>query len=150
MAVDCNAATPAIEATCHRTVGERFSIQVHVSEAPAGGYGGFQTRLRWQAETLRYTPSDSVSAEFLWPDCVFAARADAETAQPLHGCSMFGGEPSSYVGPVLQLQFECLQSGSTEIELVPGIPLNTAFVDVDTSVIEPLGLEPATIVCDGL
>jgi hypothetical protein len=147
MVVDCDATTPRIEGACHHALGEQFQLQVSVTEPPDGAYDAFQTRLRWPTGTLRYAPTASVSGEFVWPDCGIAARAYLEVSESLHGCSMFGGTPSRYTGPVLRLQFECLEAGSTTIDLVPGSPLDSHFLDNETSATVPSALGSATIVC---
>jgi len=97
--------------SCAVPAGGPFDVAIEVSNAPAGGYVGFQTELFYDA--LTYSPAP-VAQEVLWPESALplrdplapapgerlVAHADASaTAPPLPA--------SAHTGPVVALSFRC-------------------------------------------
>ena len=161
MAVDCDAGTAGVQANCAYASGATFSIQVHVTKAPAGGYFLFQAKVRWNEAALDYLPAASMSDEALWPACTIGVRFDKQPAPPnglgepsvVFGClpipSLSTGD--TFTGAVLQFQFQCQQDGHAPLELVPrpgDAQGGTLLVGVNIQAIEP-ELTGATVLCGG-
>ena len=47
MAVDCAAQVAGLQTSCTFQSGATFTIAIHVTRPPFGGYTGFQSKLRW-------------------------------------------------------------------------------------------------------
>ncbi|MGB2695520.1 MAG: hypothetical protein WBD55_10070, partial [Dehalococcoidia bacterium] len=140
MALDCNATAPGIQDYCVYPSGATFSVQVHATKAPPGGYFAFQAKIRWSDDQLDYLPTMSAEDEALWSECDIVARIDLQffDDQPavVFGCvPLTFNYPGEVVpGPMAQLQFRCGNDGNSPLDLVPrpGDPhLGTNFADRD-------------------
>ncbi|MEX2502799.1 MAG: Ig-like domain-containing protein, partial [Trueperaceae bacterium] len=163
MKVDCDAATAGVQdgtgAQCDYASGATFSIQIHVTSAPSGGYFGFQAKPSWTDANLAYLPAANPGTEAAgawggWPDCSIPARFNNQPTDPsvVFGCAAFPApDPgSTHTGAVLQFAFQCEADGTTPITLVPhgGDPqAGSHFVDVNQAVITGTTLDPATVQC---
>ena len=117
MALDCDASTAGVQANCAYASGATFTIQVHVTKAPAGGYFLFQAKVRWNDAALDYLPAPDQADETVWEHCTIPMRVDNQPAPPLglgdpsvvFGClpipSLSTGD--TFTGAVLQFQFQC-------------------------------------------
>jgi hypothetical protein len=163
VAVDCNAGTAGVQASCAYAVGATFSIQVNVTKAPAGGYYGFQMKTRWETAVLDYLPNASVAAENLWSNCDFPGRFNNEPGGPpsdpdghasvLYACAQSDDPriPETAAGPILQFQFQCRAgvNGVSSLTLVPqagDLQLGSHFLDEDDNTIDP-NLVAASVTC---
>jgi hypothetical protein len=163
VAVDCNAGTAGVQATCTYAVGATFSIQVNVTKPPTGGYYGFQMKTRWETVVLDYLPNSSVAAENLWSNCDFPGRFNNEPGGPpndpdgrasvLYACAQSDDPriPETAAGPILQFQFQCRPgvNGVSSLTLVPqagDLQLGSHFLDQDDNTIDP-SLVAASVTC---
>jgi hypothetical protein len=155
MAIDCDAAEPRIQAACDYNTGETFRVEVHVTHAPAVGYGGFDVSFQWTDAPLDYLPADERD-EALFAPCDGALRLDYQGAkeQPRLAFTCLSVpwlDPSSTAtGAVLRFQFQCVEDGEALLEFVPpeGDPqLGTLFFDESTASIRPSDLVGATVIC---
>lgn len=163
VAVDCNAATAGVQANCAYPVGATFSIQVNVGKVPAGGFYGYQMKVRWTTATLDYIPNEDLSLENLWSNCDFPARFNNEPGGPpndptgsaavVFGCAQGDNPrvPHNTAGPILMLQFQCVAgaNGISSVTLVPrpgDLQAGSHFLDVDDNTIDP-NVVAANVTC---
>jgi len=153
MAVDCDATSPAIDASCSFGPGATFQISVHATNA-GSGYAGYQVKPRWTATTLHYNAAADPATENKWqlmPAC-FAARFDNQPGDPsvLYGCAAIPPVTSTYTGPLVQFEMQCQTPGTTTINLVASAddPAQggTVFVDFLGTSIDP-ALTSASVTC---
>lgn len=154
MAMDCDDSAPGTQRICSYDTGTTFTVQVVVTEAPAGGYGGLQVKVRWSRQILSYLPTDEVAEEALWPECDIAARRDNRPGDPsvLFGCTRFPAhdDTATFSGAVLQFEFRCEEAGTASIELVPSDGDDqggTHFIDEHNRMIGGTTLTDAAITC---
>jgi len=150
MAVDCDAVPDGVQTQCTYEENDTFHVQVHVTEPPAGGYFGFQTKVSWTDATLSYLPTAGAGQDALWPRCDIALRSDGE-AYVLSACIPFPPltQGDTFTGAVLQFEFQCQEDGASPLELVhrAGDPNGgTHFLDALNLELDPL-LINATIEC---
>ena len=154
MAVDCAAASAGIQSSCQYPSGAGFSIQVHVTQAPSGGYFGFQTKLAWSDEQLDYLPASQAADSALWHLCDIPMLVDGQLidqASLAFGCMQLQApsEGDTTTGAILEFRFQCQEDGLTTLALMPvaGDPHGgTFFVDGFLQPIEP-ALAEASIQC---
>jgi hypothetical protein len=167
LAVDCNASAAGVQTLCFRNSVVPFYVQIHVLEAPARGYFGLQTKVRWPDGSLGYLPADDPQEEKYWLGCYFSpSRIINQPADPsvVFGCVPFPlpWEPITWTGPVIQFQMECSDlppqeppgpttEGLSEpnLLLVPregDAQLGTHFLDDKSSPLDP-ELRGTTIDC---
>jgi hypothetical protein len=170
-AIDCDAATAGVQSECFVASGADFVVQVHVTEAPTGGFTAFQSKIRWTDANLDYVSEADPAAEALWPSCTIPARAiddpatgtnnPAGTSAVLYACAPFPelttGDTTT--GAVLQFTFTCVLDETTTLRLVPrtGDPeipapgndpqLGSHFLVVGGFTVDPATLASATINC---
>jgi hypothetical protein len=145
MAVDCDAASPGIQSACEHATGETFDVEVHVTYAPAIGYGGFDVSLGWTDAPLDYVPMADARAEALWPACDGVLREDyqAVNGQPrlLFTClSQPVPQPRfTDTGAVLRFEFRCLADGEAVIDFTPPNEpgLRTKFIEMPVDSLGP-------------
>ncbi len=168
MAIDCDATQAGVQPDCSYGPGTTFKIQVHVTDPPAGGYFGFQAKVRWVDGVVNYLPNetDGASAEALWPLCGVPARTVNTPGEPsvLFGCVPFPAPAvgDTFTGAVLEFEFNCksdfsgvspppgLNDNQSSLELVPRAgdnQLGTHFLDANLSAIDPT-LGSATVTCE--
>ena len=152
MAVDCDAATAGIQNSCQYASGATFSLQVHVTQPPTGGYFLFQTKLGWSDGQLDYLPANELADSGLWHRCDIALGGElfGEAAVGF-GCAPFPelSEGDTTTGAIVEFQFQCQQDGLTNLTLIPapGDPHGgTFFISGFQQIIEPT-LTQATIRC---
>jgi hypothetical protein len=102
-------------------VGSSFLIEIHVTQAPPGGYFGFQTKLTWAGDTVTYLPTGLAEDEALWSACTFAARLiNPDDPSVLFGCVPLplpkSGDTST--GAIVQFAFQCKTLASTDLHLI--------------------------------
>ena len=123
MEVDCDASAAGVQNDCTHSTGGTFSMQVHVTTPPEGGYAFFQAKLRWTDAILDYLPAVNPHDEALWPECDIAARTDNQPGEPsvFFACLPFPALSAgdTFTGAVLQFQLQCLEDGNTPLDLVP-------------------------------
>jgi hypothetical protein len=120
MGVDCDASTAAIDESCSYPVGATFSVAVHALSA-GPGYIGFQAKLTWTDAVLDYLPNGDIAAEGRWPGpcSSFVRTHEPATAAVVWGCTTSPAVPSTYTGPLVELQMQCVTAGQTSLALVP-------------------------------
>ncbi len=110
MAVDCGGGE-GVQTECE-FAGPTVRVGVHVTATPPSGYAGFQVKLAWNEDVLRYEPDPSKGDEALWPECDIAVRSDMQPlGEPslLFACvPLVSPDDSYYAGPILDFQFRCL------------------------------------------
>ena len=123
MEVDCDASAAGVQNDCTHSTGGTFSMQVHVTTPPEGGYAFFQAKLRWTDAILDYLPAVNPHDEALWPECDIAVRTDNQPGEPsvFLACLPLPAlsEDDTFTGAVLQFQLQCLEDGNTPLGLVP-------------------------------
>jgi hypothetical protein len=170
VAVDCDAGTAGVQASCSypsEPPWNRFTIQVHVTSVPPGGYFAHQVKLRWEVASVAYLPAPFLSDENRWPSCTLPLRFVSPPGlndppgftSVLFGClpipELTSGETAT--GAILQFQMQCQPGVDADsplglvarfgdpqqgtLFLVPPIFLNSIPVD-------PV-LEGATVHCGG-
>ncbi len=162
MAVDCDGDTLGVQDNCGPYgIGEAFTVQVYFTEAPQGGYIGFQTKLNWDRDKLDYFPTLLIPDEFNdWGGPVEVrapSGVDPEESPPLaHGGATGVFEPfplTSFEGAVLDLDFVCLAAGVDQITLIPRASdaSGSTFFDLagDRVDPDPDDLLPASVSCAG-
>ena len=162
MAVDCEGNSLAIETDCEFGDGQEFTVAIHITSAPAGGYTAFQMKLPWDGDVLDYVPTDGYNEEAVWPGCTFAARSDNWANLPdrpfetsfLFACFPSSIVLSSYEGPILLFTFACIGQGSATLALVPREDdpqqEGSHFVDENSSPKDnDPSLEEASVTCGG-
>ena len=151
MEVDCDTGTPGVQADCtgadSKPSGATFDVLVHVTQAPAATYSGFQVKLAWTDANLQFNSAAGVLV--LWPDCQIPAAQDNQPGDPSmrFGCVTIIPVASTFTGAVAQFEFECQVDGTTDIDLVPrvGDPQGGTFF---VGPIDP-ALVKATVECAG-
>lgn len=154
MRVDCNAAIAGIQDGCtYVEPGETFKARINVTDPPAGGHYGFQTKLAWSAANLQYLPTEKSQDEALWPNCTIPARSDNQPGESsvLFACIPFPTPPGGYktTGAVLEHKLRCLQDGTLALRLVPRAgdgQLGTHFLNQSSSPVDP-ALTDAKVQC---
>ena len=154
MAVDCDAATEGIQNSCQYASGATFSLQVHVTQPPTGGYFSFQTKLGWSDGQLDYLPANELADSGLWQRCdiaVWAGGVPLGEASFLFACAPFPelSEGDTTTGAIVEFLFQCQQDGLTNLTLIPAPgdrQGGTYFVSGFHQVINPT-LTQATIRC---
>ncbi len=154
IAVDCDDGAPGTQRICSYDGGTTFTVQVVVTEAPAGGYDGLQVKVRWSEQILSYLPTDEAADEALWPECDIAARRDNRPADSsvLFACVRFPApnDAATFTGAVLQFEFRCEQAGTASIELVPADSddqRGSHFIDEGNGMVGGTALTGAAITC---
>lgn len=162
MAVDCDAFVAGVQAKCGMPLEGSRRVQIHVTEAPAGGYNAFQAKVRWDAGIVSYLPATDPADEAVWAHCGFVARVNNDPDDPsvLYGCVPNVGDPvlttgDTTTGPVVEFAFECKTFGQANLTLIPrpgDVQLGTHFIDAQGSpptavAVDPLVLTGATLVC---
>ena len=120
MAVDCNydpadpddpSTDAGIQTNCTYLPGSSFSIAIHVTAAPTGGYTGFQSKLRWNPGVVSYLPTTDPADEALWSECTVVLRSNNWEVyglpSVLFGCFPLIFSPLFDTGIVITLQFQC-------------------------------------------
>ena len=180
MAVDCNydptdtddpTTDAGVQTECTHAPGSTFKVAVYVTDIPlqqgtpaADGYQAFQAKLSWSdGAVLTYNPSTAPSAEIVWIDCGFGARAPLadDPTEVVSGCQFEIPELSTYTGPVLTFEFTCssapnamsppsgLDSDQSLFTLIPregDTQGGTHMTDLQNAEIDPT-LAGATVTC---
>ena len=135
MAVYCDSdlSTPGMQlaAACDYPsgIGTKFDVQVHVTALPEpGGYAAWTTKLKWTDGRLQYNPTAvqgraDLGGEFLWatpyPGILPLRVFGSDTAGHGDLTRFFAPAPlSTHVGPMIQLEFECKDNGTSPIDLI--------------------------------
>ncbi|MGB2694714.1 MAG: hypothetical protein WBD55_05935 [Dehalococcoidia bacterium] len=165
MVVDCEGNTRAVDRDCQYGSGQQFTVAIHVTQAPSGGYTALQTKLRWNQGVLTYHAASQANNEVVWPPCNIQARADNSTAggtdagpSVLFACIPFTAienqgaiAPTSFTGPVLLFRFTCSGNGTSTLTLVPRVgdpQLGSQLLDKIGNAIDPT-LQSASVECGG-
>ena len=127
MALDCDMGASGIQETCSYTLGDTFSMQIHITGAPPGGFTAFLVMIipdLLPSIVFDYLPTEDLANEMLWPECV-PARSYHSPPSPLalfFWCRspFYPDENETFVGPVLQFEFKCQQEGTTRVPLDGG------------------------------
>ncbi|MEX1253085.1 MAG: hypothetical protein WEE64_01960 [Dehalococcoidia bacterium] len=156
VAVDCDASTAGAQSSCSYPSGTAFSVQVHVTSAPGGGYFAHQMKVRWDDARVHYLPAKTSAEENLWPLCAWSGHVDNRTAVPPDASLLFGCVPlplptqgETMTGAILQFRFQCAQDGASVLAFVPregDAQLGTHFLDAGLRPIDPARAN-ATVVC---
>ena len=130
IAIDCSADEDGVQSTCDQVIDSDFAVQLHVTEAPGGGYVTFQVKVRWDESVLDYRPAGDPADENLWEACSdgFSGRFDnrdnidarAHDYSVVYTCVPFPvlETPSMETGALYQLSFRCIAEGEGSLELV--------------------------------
>ena len=113
MAVDCNAGLAGVQRACRYEPGREFRIQVHVTQAPAGGYYAFEVRIQWLDDHLDYLRAADLADELLWPRCDLPVQHPMGPALLHYGCFQNALDTSEDTGALLEFQFLCQADGAT-------------------------------------
>ena len=130
IAIDCSADEDGVQSTCDQVLDSDFAVQLHVTEAPAGGYVTFQVKIRWDENVLDYRAAGDIADENLWEACAdgFSGRFDnrdnvdnAHDSSVVYTCVPFPvlETPSTETGALYQFSFRCIAEGDGSLELVP-------------------------------
>lgn len=165
MAVDCEGNTEAVERDCQYGSGQQFTVAIHVTQAPSGGYTALQAKLRWNQGVLTYRAANRTNSEVVWPPCNIQARVDNSTASGsdagpsvLFACVPFTGiedqgaiAPTSRTGAMLLFRFTCSGNGTSTLTLVPRVgdpQQGSQLLDKIGNAIDP-ALQNASVECGG-
>ena len=106
-------------AKCDVPVGGQFTLSIDVNTAPAGGYSGFQTWIKYGAN-LTYKKAPVISDEIVWPDSNIEIRQQG-AGSVTHG-TLTGIIPplpvSNFLGNIVELVFNCPTKSSNDIDLI--------------------------------
>ena len=158
MAADCEGNSLAVDTECEFGDGQEFTVSIHMTSAPDGGYLLFQTKLRWDGGVLDYLATSDPRQEVVWPSCDVPARsdnttgeADALDASVFFACVPFPQQTTNYVGPLLLFTFVCTGQGTASLVLVPAEgdrQGGSRLADENSQPIDP-ALAGASVTCGG-
>lgn len=126
------------EPGCNVVIGDgQLTLSVILSEIglpdldidTEAGYNGFQVRINFPSELG--LKNRSGLSEVVWPECDPGTAAELKTAGSyLVSCTVaFSENESTFLGTLVQVDFNCTQPGAFQVELVAGIPLDSHLLD---------------------
>ena len=109
MAVDCNPATPGVDASCNKN--GTFDVGVNITQA-SSAYQAYQYKLRWDPSVLAYD-----SQTDLKPDDLVNCASPAVGADTVFGgCA--GSGTTTFTGAVNTVTLHCVSDGTSSLHLV--------------------------------
>ncbi|MGB2695037.1 MAG: VWA domain-containing protein [Dehalococcoidia bacterium] len=111
------------------------------------GYDGFQVRLTHSAGLV--LKERNGLNEVVWPGCSGGAGAEFEDAASYLVSCVIGptGSESTYLGPLVEVDFHCITPGSQQVDLVPGAPLASHLLNDNGGEVAAAAGDSLTINC---
>jgi hypothetical protein len=133
--------------TCYVPVSTQFTVTMNVDVLPpsTGDYKTFQAYLS-HSGGLTWVDRPG-TAEIVWPDSQIPAEAPG-AGYYLAGDTIIIGPASTHIGAILEVDYTCGASPSTEtVTMVHGSPNQTYLLDSNSNPAAEAGTESLTIEC---
>jgi hypothetical protein len=136
--------------TCYVPVNSQFTVTMNVDVLPPGPPGDYKLFQAYLTHTAGLTWVDRPgTAEIVWPDSQLPAELPG-AGYYLAGDVIIVGPVSTHIGAILEVDYTCGASPSTEtVTMVHGYPSNTFLQDSLGVTHAEAGSESLTIECQG-
>ena len=137
--------------TCIVPVNTQFTVTMNVDVLPPGPPGDYKVLQGYLTHTAGLTWVDRPgTAEIVWPDSQLPAEAPGAGYYKAGDVMIFGPPWSTHIGAILEVDYDCGASPSTEtVTMVHGFSSNTFLQDSAGVSHVDGGIDSLTINCQG-